>query len=76
MRILFSQSSVFCIFFTLALLAGAVTNAVYATDNEQLHSDICSPIIFDYDGADKFCKHLQRVTDSEIASAVSHREAS
>ena len=65
----FTQNAIFCILFALALLAGGIANAIYATDNSELRRDTC---FFDFNFVeDELCENLERVRDAEIASVVS-----
>ena len=54
--------------FALALLAGGISNGVYASDNSELWIDGC--FLSDLDETE-FCQRLERVRYSQIASTVS-----
>ena len=53
--------------FGLAFLSGAITNAVYASDNIDLYYDLECDYYYDND----FCEDLERVYSSEASAAVS-----
>ena len=63
------QNVISCILFTFAFLAGGTLNAVYASENSDLHFDLC----FGLDSVedDEFCRQLEHVVAGEGASAVS-----
>ena len=67
-----SQNSVLCVIFGLALLAGAVSNAVFASDNLDYYDDIfCGSLDLDRD----ICNDLERLYISEAAAAVSFKSS-
>ena len=64
------QNAALCFLFGLALLAGAVANSVYASDNQDLYDDsICSRNYYYSDLT--VCDDLERLYISEGAAAVS-----
>ena len=68
MCLFISQNAIICVLFVLAFLAGGITNAIYASENGDLHFDLC----FGFSTADvEFCNDLERVVAGEGASAVS-----
>ena len=58
-----------CLLFALSLLAGAISNAKYAADNNKLydHNGCDSQTRYDLD----VCEDLERVADAEATAAVS-----
>ena len=65
--ICFLQNGITIALFGLAFLSGGISNAIYAAENGDLHTDLC---FFGSEGSE-FCSDLQRVVASEGASAVS-----
>ena len=61
------QNSISCVLFVLAFLAGGITNAIYASENSDLYTDLC----FFSGTVNEFCSDLKRVVAAEGASAVS-----
>ena len=63
------QNAIICVLFVVAFLIGGILNAVYASENGDLHFDLC----FGFDSVedDEFCRQLERVIAGEAASAVS-----
>ena len=66
------QNAILCVLFGLGLLAGAISNSVYASDNIDLYYDLsCDYYYFERD----FCEALERVYVSEASAAVSSRNS-
>ena len=63
------QNAISCVLCVLSFLAGGIINAVYASENGDLHFDLCFG--FDSIEDDEFCRQLERVVAGEAASAVS-----
>ena len=64
------QNAVLCFLFGVALLAGAVSNAVYASDNQDLYdTGLCGG----YYSYIEVCEDLEMVYRAEAAAAVSSR---
>ena len=63
------QNGIICVLFALAFLTGGILNAIYASENDNLHSDLC--FVFGTGGDGEFCGQLKRVVAAEAASAVS-----
>ena len=61
------QNTILYVLFVLAFIAGGIVNAIYASENSNLHFDLC----LSYDSVDELCRQLERVAESEGASAVS-----
>ena len=53
----------------LAFFTGGIVNAIYASENRDLHLDLCFG--FNSVGDDEFCHQLGLVFAGEAASAVS-----
>ena len=66
--IFFLQDTVISAVFTVCLFAGAVANAVYSSDNADIHDGI--KFICDSGNTD-LCDNLATVRDAEGATAVS-----
>ena len=63
-----------CVLFGIAVLAGGITNLVYASDNRDLYDDsICSDRNGNYDNniVNDACDDLQALIAAESAAAVS-----
>ena len=68
------QNAVICLLFGIALLGGAIANAVYASDNQDLYDDTrCSENYYlkYISEVQESCDDLQTVYTSEAAAAVS-----
>ena len=52
----------------LSLLSGGIVNSIFAAENGKLWTNNCIHVSFH---SSPFCQNLQRITDSEAASAVS-----
>ena len=63
-----------CLLFALALLAGAISNAKYAGDNNKLYDDYDCDSEGGYD--QDVCEDLERVANAEATAAVSSQNAS
>ena len=63
-----------CLLFALALLAGAISNAKYAADNNKLYDDEGCDSEGGYDR--DVCEDLERVANAEATAAVSSQNAS
>ena len=63
------QNAIMCVLFGLGLLAGAISNAAYASDNEDLYDKIGCYYYENY--AMQICEDIERVYTSEAAAAVS-----
>ena len=67
-----SHNSVPCVIFGLALLAGVVGNAVFASDNQDFYDDTtCASLDLDFD----ICNDLKRLYIGEAAAAVSFKSS-
>ena len=64
------QNAVLCVLFGMALLAGAVSNAVYAADNQDLYNTGSCGGYYSYR---EVCEDLEVVYHAEAAAAVSSR---
>ena len=64
---MFLQNGILIVLFGLSFCSGGIANAIYASDNGDLHTDLC----FFGNGGSEFCSDLQRVVGTEAASAVS-----
>ena len=69
MRLFFLQNAIICVLFMLAFFAGGIVNAIYASENRDLHLDLCFG--FNSVGDDEFCHQLGLAFAGEAASAVS-----
>ena len=49
------------------MLSGGIVNYIYASDNRNLHGDLCSF----HNSDSEFCSGLERVEATETASGVS-----
>ena len=67
------QNAILCALFGLSLLAGVISNTVYAADNLDLYYDLNCDYFYDYnyDYVTEFCDDLYRVYSSEVSAAVS-----
>ena len=63
------QNGIARVLFVFAFLAGGIANAFSASDNGNLHSNLCYG--FNVVDDDEFCRQLEHVVAAEIASAVS-----
>ena len=65
---MFLQNFIVIVLFGLSFLCGGIANVVFATDNGNLHTDLCRGFgSFD----SEFCSALERVVATEAASGVS-----
>ena len=67
MHVFILQSTIICVLLALAFLAAGVANAIYASENGDLHGDLCSGGTID----DELCNHLEPIIGAQAASAVS-----
>ena len=67
------QNAILSALFGLSLLAGVISNSVYAADNLDLYYDHYCDYVYDYDYVyeSEFCEDLDRVYSSEVSAAVS-----
>ena len=67
------QNAILCALFGLSLLAGVISNSVYAADNLDLYYDLHCDYLYNYDYgyATEFCDDLYTVYSSEVSAAVS-----
>ena len=63
------QNTIICVLFAFAFFTGGIVNAIYASENSDLHFDLC--LSFDSVGDDELCRQLGSVAAAEGASAVS-----
>ena len=63
------QNAISCVLCVLSFLAGGIINAIYASENDELHFDLCLSFNSVEDG--EFCRQLEHVIAGEGASAVS-----
>ena len=61
------QNAILSALFGLSLLAGAISNSVYAADNLDLYYDLDCDYYYEVE----FCEDLDRVFSSEVSAAVS-----
>ena len=66
--ICFLQNFIVIVLFGLSFLSGGIANVVFATDNGDLHSDLC--IRFGRLNSE-ICSALERVVATEAATGVS-----
>ena len=67
-KCMFLQNYIVIVLFGLSFLSGGIANVVFATDNGDLHRDLC--ISFGRLNSE-FCSALERVVATEAASGVS-----
>ena len=69
------QNAILSALFGLSLLAGVISNSVYAADNLDLYYDRYCDYVYNYDYeygyATEVCDDLYRVYSSEVSAAVS-----
>ena len=64
------QNAILCVLFGMAFFAGAVSNAVYASDNQDLYNTgLCGG----YYSYLEVCDDLEIIYQSEAAAAVSSK---
>ena len=66
-----SQNAILCALFGLALLAGVISNSVYAADNIDHYYDIGCDSYYELE----FCEDLESIYSSEASAAVSSRNS-
>ena len=67
------QNAILSALFGVSLLAGVISNSVYAADNLDLYYDRYCDYVYNYDYGyeTEFCDDLYRVYSSEVSAAVS-----
>ena len=68
---LLTQNTMFCVFFALSLLAGAVTNSIYTSSSHRLSPDICDTAFHNFNSFElEVCDDIRMIPLFEGILAV------